>query len=201
MKYYFIEPEVPGHKGDSTIIADRTVHPMIISKLEYEFDAVPEDVLITSFPVYLLKRDAKPELEAIRPTGVAFHKAQLSKSDEFRHFFPNQRLPLFVWLKITGRAGHDDFGIAPVPDARLVVSGRVLNLLAELGISHADIEDYPQEASGRDPAPTGQWRPTYPVDEETGERLHIGDVLTIDGKRYVVHACDYTTGKPQLVEL
>jgi len=80
--YYDIEPEVPGHIGDNTVI-DRPVHPVIISKLQYVFDAVPDDVLITSSPVYLLKRDAKPDLEAIQPTGVEFDKVQVSKLTNF----------------------------------------------------------------------------------------------------------------------
>ena len=98
MRYYFVEPEVPGGWGDDTVVLDNTVHPPIISKLHYEFDGWPEDVLITSFPVYLFQRQVKPELEAIRPTGVQFDKVRISKSEEFRHFFPHRKPPEFIWL-------------------------------------------------------------------------------------------------------
>jgi hypothetical protein len=48
---------------------------------------------------------------------------------------PEQKLPSLVWLKVDGKAGHDDFGIAE--DHWLVVSERVLDVLRPLGISNA----------------------------------------------------------------
>jgi hypothetical protein len=200
VRYYDVEPEVPGHIGDNTVI-DQPIHPVMISKLQYVFDAVPEDILITSSPVYLLKRDAKADLEAIQPTGVGFDKVQLSKSEEFRYFFGNRRLPEFVWLRITGRAGHDDFGRAEEQRERLIISERVLRLLVRLGISHAGIEDWLQGVLDRGTTVVEGWQPKYPVNPETGQRLKVGDVVSVNGKRYVVHACDYATGKPQLVDL
>lgn len=201
MTYYFVEPEVPGHKGRGTIIADRTVHPMIISKLQYEFDALPEDALITSFPVYLLRRDAKMDLAAMQPSGVAFDRVQLSKSDEFRFFSPNRKLPEFVWLRITGKPGHDDFGITPAPDLRLVISQKVLMLLVKLGISHATIEDYPLAGPDHGYRVPGDWQPKYPVNPETGQTMKVHEVVSIKGKKYIVNACDYTTGEPQFLEV
>lgn len=50
------------------------------------------------------------------------------------------KLPPFVWLKVDGKAGHDDFGLAE--DHRLVVSESVLDALRPLGISHALIEPF-----------------------------------------------------------
>jgi len=200
VRYYFVEPEVPGGWGDNTIVLDHTVHPPIITKLEFEFDSLPEDVLMTSFPVYLLKRDAKPDLAAIRPTGVNFDKVRVTKSEEFRYFFPRHKLPEVVWLKIIGKAGHDDFGIAPAPDLRLVVSGRVMSLLMRFGISHATIEDYPLAEPDSVQSAAESRQPKYPVNPETGERMKVHEVVSIKGKKYIVRACNYATGKPQYLE-
>lgn len=200
MRYYHVEPEVPGHKGDNSVI-DRPVHPVIISKLEYVFDAMPEDVLITSSPVYLLQRDAKADLEAIQPSGVEFDKVRIRKSAEFRYFYPRRKLPEFVWLKITGKAGHDDFGMAEERRVRFIVSEKVLKLLVNLGISHATIEDYPSTASDHRQSASESWQPKYPVNPETGDKIKVSEVVSVKGKRYIVHACDYATGKPELVEM
>ena len=37
MNFYYLEPEVSGGIGDSTIL-DTSVHPPIVSALEYEFE-------------------------------------------------------------------------------------------------------------------------------------------------------------------
>jgi len=70
-----------------------------------------------------------------------------------------------------------------------------------LGISHAAIEDWQEGVSDIVHTVPGGWQPKYPVHPETGQRLKVDDLVMIKGKRYVVHACDYTTGKPQFVEI
>jgi|SRR5215471_10044156 len=143
VKYYFIEPEVAGSWGENTIVTDRSVHAPIVSKLDYEFDGWPGDVLLESFPVFIVTEFAKEKLQALRATGVKFDRVEVSTSEEFEHFYPDRKLPNFVWLKVDGTAGRDDFGRAPAPDLRLVISDRALNVLRPLGISHAEIEDFP----------------------------------------------------------
>lgn len=141
MKYYFIEPEVAGGWGEHTI-ADTSVHPQVVSKLHYEFDGWLGDVLLTSFPVFIITESAKEKLTAMGATGIEFDRVEISTSQQYKDFYPNRTLPKFVWLKITGRAGQDDFGIAPAPDLRLVISESALNALEPLGISHAEIEAF-----------------------------------------------------------
>ena len=72
-----------------------------------------------------------------------FADVEVTASELFHRLQPNTKLPSFVWMKIQGRPGHDDFGMAP--NHELVVSERVLDALKPLGISNALIE--PFEAS------------------------------------------------------
>ncbi|TPM34485.1 hypothetical protein [Mesorhizobium sp. B2-3-5] len=53
---------------------------------------------------------------------------------------PAVELPSFVWVKVGGKAGKDDFGIAQ--NLSLVVSARVLDLLENFGIPSAIVEPY-----------------------------------------------------------
>ncbi len=140
MEYCVIRPEVAGGWGEHTVVHDRSVHPPILSKLHYEFDGWLGDVLLTSFPVFIIAESAKKKLEAIGATGVKFDEVEVSTSEQFRDIYPDRKLPKFVWLKADGKAGHDDFGIAPI--CRLVISKRALDVLRSLGISHARVEEF-----------------------------------------------------------
>ena len=77
-------------------------------------------------------------LVAIGATGATFDEVEVTTSDVFEELQPDQKLPRFVWLKVMGHAGHDDFGMSK--DYRLVVSERVLEALKPLGISNALVE-------------------------------------------------------------
>jgi hypothetical protein len=143
MKFHVISPEVAGGWGENTVVADRAVHPPVLSKLHYEFDGWLGDVLLTSFPVFIVSESARRKLEAIGATGVKFDDMEVTVSEQFRDIYPDRELPRFFWLKIDGIAGKHDFGIVPICD--LVISERVLHALRSLGISHAEIEDFPKD--------------------------------------------------------
>ncbi|MFC3324272.1 hypothetical protein [Mesorhizobium cantuariense] len=142
MKYYYLEPEVSGGFGDNVIL-DASVHPPLITRLHYEFDGWLGDSMVTSFPCYLVTEDVKEKILKSEFSGVTFDKVEVTTSELFEEMQPDQKLPPFVWLKVNGEAGRDDFGIAK--DLRLVVSERILDALKPLGISNALIE--PFEAS------------------------------------------------------
>jgi hypothetical protein len=84
--------------------------------------------------------EVKQALQNIGFSGASFAHAEITKSDNFLELQPHVELPQFVWLKVNGKAGHDDFGIAR--DLRLVVSERILNLLEDFGIPSAIVEPY-----------------------------------------------------------
>lgn len=139
MKYFYLEPEVSGGLGDDAIM-DTSVHPPIVTRLHYEFDGWLGDLMVTSFPCYLVTEYLKAKFLTAGFSGATFDKVKVTTSELFEEMQPDVELPPFVWLKVDGRAGHDDFGLAE--DHRLVVSERVLDALRPLGISHALIEPF-----------------------------------------------------------
>jgi hypothetical protein len=134
MSYYVLEPEVAGGFGAHTVI-DRSSGKMVVQKLHYQFDGWLGDELLESAPCFIASEGLVREIESARLTGVRFDEVEITTSDQFRELYPNRQLPMFVWLKVEGKAGHDDFGIAP--GLRLVVSKRALELLKRVGIANA----------------------------------------------------------------
>jgi hypothetical protein len=139
MKYFYLEPEVAGGLGNNTVI-DRSVHPPIISKLHYHLDGWLGDVILESFPSFIVTEKTKQKLQEIGLTGARFDKVELTTSDQFKELYPNRHLPKFVWLRVDGQTGRDDFGTAP--DGRLVVSERAHETLKSLGISNALVTSF-----------------------------------------------------------
>ncbi|WJI76002.1 MULTISPECIES: hypothetical protein [unclassified Mesorhizobium] len=141
MQYFYIEPDVAGGLGPHTIL-DPSVHPPMVSKLHHVVEGWTGDVLVTTFPCNLVTEDAQHALQKIGFSGATFADAEVTTSEEFHEDQPGQELPPFVWLKVDGKAGRDDFGVAA--SYLLVISKRVLDLLESLGIPFAVVEPYEQ---------------------------------------------------------
>ncbi|RWC86759.1 MAG: hypothetical protein EOS72_24640 [Mesorhizobium sp.] len=139
MKYYYLEPEVSGGPGENATM-DTTVHPPLVTHLHYEFDGWLGDGVVTPFPCYLVTEDVRDKIIKSDFSGATFDTVEVTTSELFEEMQPDQKLPPFVWLKVNGNAGRDDFGIAQ--DYRLVVSERVLDALKPLGISNALTEPF-----------------------------------------------------------
>ncbi len=137
--FFYIEPEVSGGLGEN-VVADTTVHPPIVSKLHYLFDGWLGDDLLESFPCYVVSERIKNELLTEELVGFQIDELEVSKSEQFDDLYPGKNLPSFYWLKVTGDAGEDDFGIAS--DHRLVVSDKALGVLKRGCIEQADLEDF-----------------------------------------------------------
>ena len=148
MKYYVVQPEVAGGWGDHIVVDRSTIPPRILT-LHYQFEGWPSDVLVTAHPCFIVTREAKERLDHINATGVTFDQVETSTSELFdelaEKFHKGQQLPSFVWLKVEGKASHDDFGI--VSQGELVVSERALNILTELGLSEASISEFTQDVN------------------------------------------------------
>jgi len=140
MRYFSIEPEVAGSSEGPNSVMDRSVHPPIVSRLHYEFDGWLGDVLLASFPCFIVTEDAKSKLMESGVTGVRFADAETTTSELFREIYPGRKLPRFAWLQVTGRAGQDDFGL--VANKRLVISERALDVLKGLQLNDALIEPF-----------------------------------------------------------
>jgi hypothetical protein len=119
---------------------DRSVHPPIVSRLHYEFAGWSGDVLLASFPCFIVTEDAMNKLLEIGATGARFADVEVTTTYPFREHYPDRQLPKFVWLQVTGRAGHDDFGLAR--KIRLVISERTLDVLKGFQLTDALIEPF-----------------------------------------------------------
>ncbi|CAG1769683.1 hypothetical protein BAC2_00497 [uncultured bacterium] len=139
MKFRVIEPEVAGGQGKDALM-DRRKHPPVVSRLHYEFDGWLGDVLLETFPCFIVTKVARDSIEKLRLTGVEFDNVIVSVSEQFADLYPNTSLPEFSWAKVVGRAGRDDFRLAA--DHRLVVSDRALQLLRSLGLANAVVADF-----------------------------------------------------------
>lgn len=139
MQYYLIKPEVAGGLGEHTLM-DSNTHPPIVHKLHYTFDGWSGDVLLTSFPCYIVTSNVRDEFEKISVSGISFSEVEISKSEFFDELFPELELPKFLWMKVYGIAGSDDLGIAK--NLRLVVSKRVLDIFDRLGLKEAIVTLY-----------------------------------------------------------
>jgi hypothetical protein len=144
MKYFVVEPEVAGGLGDGTEM-DASTHPPIVSRLHYQLEGWLGDVLLESYPCFIVTRGARDKLLSLIATGAHFAEVEVTKSEAFDELEPGRVIPEFLWLQPTGEAGHDDFGAAP--DGRLVVSERALEALQELQFSNALVEPFTNGSS------------------------------------------------------
>jgi len=140
VKYLYIEPEVAGGWGKNTVFDRTPGRPTVVHKLHYEFDGWLGDELLESTPCFIVSERMAREVKKMHLTGVNFDDVEVTTSEQFQELYPNRQLPKFVWLRVEGTAGQDDFAIAP--DGRLVVSERALAVLRALGISQALITEF-----------------------------------------------------------
>lgn len=134
-----MDPEVAGELGRHTVM-DVRAHPPIFEKLNYEFEGWLGDVILESFPCFIVTTEAGNVLIELGATGIELDRVEITTSDMFKELNPDKILPSFVWMRVLGKAGRDDFGISE--DYRLVVSQRALNALKPLGVSNALVEPF-----------------------------------------------------------
>jgi hypothetical protein len=137
--HYLVEPDVAGELGPGTEM-DTSVHPPIVSRLEYLFQGWYGDELIESFPCYLATAALVGRLQAHGLTGYRAAEVLITVSPEMRELQPDAALPSFVWLQIVGTRGVDDFALAE--DYRLVVSPAAMSVL-QGSIDGAIVEEVP----------------------------------------------------------
>jgi len=142
-RYHIVEPEVAGGWGKNTEFTRTPGQPVIVHKLHYQFDGWLGDELLETTPCYIVTERLAAEIERAKLTGVSFDAVETSKSEQFDELYPDRELPKFMWLKVGGTAGQDDFGVTP--DLQLIVSDAALAVLENVGISHALVEPFDGE--------------------------------------------------------
>jgi hypothetical protein len=136
--YYQLKPEVAGGWGEGTE-ADTTFHPPKVKKLVYEFDGWLGDSIVTSFPCYLVTEELAQSINNAKLSGYELASCKITKSEIFDELYPNRELPMFLWFKVVGKAGVDDFGIGT--NLMLVVSDEALAVLKMHSINGSEIEE------------------------------------------------------------
>lgn len=134
-QFYTICPEVAGGFGENTIL-ERSSGRTQVHRLHYVFDGWLGDELLERTPCFIVTARLRREIDQAGMTGVKYDDVEVSTSDVFEEMHPGRQLPKFLWLKVEGRPGTDDFGIGA--DLRLVVSARALELLKRNGVSEAE---------------------------------------------------------------
>ena len=138
MRYYVLKPEVGGGFGPETTFVDRKARPPVIAKLHYEFNVWLGDPIVETVCIYIVTESVRDKIVAMRATGASFDPVVISTTYPFEEISKHRNLPAFVWLRVTGFGGHDDFGYGPSNDAYLVVSEPILDMFLESGMSHCD---------------------------------------------------------------
>lgn len=145
VSFYQLEPEVAGGWGEDTV-ADTTMQPPRVLQLDYCFDGWLGDDLLESFPVWIVTEKLAFLLQGSSLTGFTLDKMKTSYSEEFIDIYGRERvrqMPHFQWLKISGQAGVDDFGVSA--EHRLVVSDTALELLHQVQIAHSSVSVFSAE--------------------------------------------------------
>jgi hypothetical protein len=90
--------------------------------------------------VYIATKRLAHKLCDAKVTGIHCDVVEVTTSELFRELHPRKKLPKFVWLKVDGQPGKDDFGLAE--RRRLVVSKRAFQLL---NLKHCDVAAFSSE--------------------------------------------------------
>ena len=126
MTNYLLRPEVAGGLGEGTVM-DVSVHHPVVTRLDYEFEDIPADDMIATFPCVVVTDALRAALEESRLTGFGFSHVQVSTSLNVQELHPQLLLPDFHWLRVTGAPGMDDMWIGE--RGRLIVNQRALDVL------------------------------------------------------------------------
>ena len=154
MPFLLIKPEPGGHLGDHAVVDD-SAEPPVATTLHYEFDWWLGDDLVGSPPFFVVTNRLKRALtELTGATGFELDQVKVSTSAFFRGTNPRRKLPRFWWLKVHGRAGKDDMGLAS--EHSLVVSGRAFAVLLSHTIEQAEIAQYGSPKGQKSGGPPAQ---------------------------------------------
>jgi len=139
MTYFVLEPEVAGGFGPAAT-GNLKVRPPQLEKFNYEFDVWPGDPLVEAVRNFIVTDRLKEALIEAQASGVAFGDVEVTKAGIYLDMYGDRPLPAFSWLKITGQAGKDDFGLSP--SRHLIVSERIMNLLMAFGLKYCEVSEY-----------------------------------------------------------
>ncbi len=138
--FFSLEPEVAGGWGRNTLFTRTPGKPTIIHKLHYQFEGWLGDELLATTPCFIVSERLGEEIQRAQLKGASFDDVEVTTSDQFQELYPDRQIPKFIWLKVEGKPGQDDFGLTP--NLQLVVSAQALEVLKRTNIAHCEIKPY-----------------------------------------------------------
>lgn len=149
MNYYLLDPEVPGGMGHDTVIEPAAGGRYLphVEVLHIEIAGWMGDDLLQDFPCYMVTERLKKALESSELCGFEIANMKVTIGEQSLMFrdsmFTSWPFPQIHWLKISGVAGSDDFGLTPLDaPVNLVVSARAMTLLRSFQLDTCEISDY-----------------------------------------------------------
>lgn len=136
---YSLDPQVAGELGEGSVL-DTTVHPPVVTKVDYLLDQPETDDLIQAFPVYLVSSELADRFQAAAMSGFALAEATVRPSPDCLAVFGDAPPREYRWLQVHGGEG-DDCWIDQ--SLMLCVSDRMMEIL-----NHATLTDCPATAIG-----------------------------------------------------
>lgn len=140
---YLLEPEVAGELGPETEM-DSSVHPPVVSRLQYEVHGWLGDDIVESFPCFVVTKRLGDLLTEAELTGFKLGSVDVVVSDETEDLADSTAVvPEFLWLQVDENQSGD-FGLDE--SGRLVVSERALDIMREVNLDNCDIEEVAESA-------------------------------------------------------
>lgn len=146
MKYYALGAEAAGDFGDKTVRGPVSDRPPQVSYFHFRFERYPHDDLLEALATYVCTKRLAEALIANKLTGFEIGEVEVSFDEQFHiwaELHKGETLPDYVWLKVSGRPGIDDFGMVQgACKFPLVVSDKGMRVLKQFKLSLCDIETY-----------------------------------------------------------
>ncbi len=140
MRYYVLGPEVPGGLGERSVLINRPGTYPLVERLHFEFGpGTLGNDLMETYPVFMVTRALADALRATTLTGFALSTdLEVSVDENVEELEPDWPVPVIEWLRVSGLAGSDDFGLDET--ARLVVSEDALSALRRFKIDGCQVD-------------------------------------------------------------
>lgn len=146
MKYYALGAEAAGDFGVNTVRGPVSDRPPKVSYFHFQFERYPHDDLLEALATYICTTRLAEALRANKLTGFDIGDVEISFDEQFHiwaELHKGEQIPEYVWLKVTGRPGIDDFGMVQGPcKFPLVISDKAMRVLKQFKLSFCDIENY-----------------------------------------------------------
>jgi hypothetical protein len=139
MKFYKIWPILAGIPSEGCVGDLDSPGPQM-SFVKCIIDLEPPSDLISCGSIVLAKQSLVEHLQALKPSGVTFHKDNL-KVEGSANFADPHRPDFAEWLclELTGEPGKDDFAY----EVGVIVSDRVMDVLRKFKLDQCEVFDYP----------------------------------------------------------